>query len=168
MSVLPVLHFPHSLLGHKSRPVDDFGEDLAALANAMLETMYVKGGIGLAAPQVGQLKQVVVVDLHASGERERTSDHCDPPGAGRLLEGVFSIAQAARVGVEANRSEGSIEVRLVLIDDYRVRREFGELGGVEIAKNRNSTRIEPGRPEKIDPGTELEQGKSREADRDQD
>lgn len=71
MSVLPVLQFPHPLLRRKSRRVEDFGEELAALADALLETMYVKGGIGLAAPQVGQLKQLVVVDLHASEEDEQ-------------------------------------------------------------------------------------------------
>ena len=65
---LQVLRFPHPVLRQKSKPVTTFDDDLQRLAAGMLETMYREGGIGLAAPQVGQLKQLIVVDLHAGDE----------------------------------------------------------------------------------------------------
>lgn len=69
MAVLPVLRFPDPFLRKKARPVTRFDAALSKLADAMLATMYEEGGIGLAAPQVGQSKQLVVVDLNA-GEEE--------------------------------------------------------------------------------------------------
>lgn len=62
MTVLQVLKFPNPVLKRKSAPVKQFDAALRELAEAMLETMYVEGGIGLAAVQVGQLKRMIVVD----------------------------------------------------------------------------------------------------------
>lgn len=70
--MLQVLRFPNPLLRQKSKPVTTFDDDLQRLAAGMLETMYREGGIGLAAPQVGQLKQLIVVDLHAGDEDQAT------------------------------------------------------------------------------------------------
>ncbi len=51
------------LLRKTSRPVEDFGERLHALLDDMAETMYASDGVGLAAPQVGILRRVVVIDV---------------------------------------------------------------------------------------------------------
>lgn len=51
------------LLRKKSREVESFDEKLSILIDDMKETMYKYGGIGLAAPQVGILKRVIVVDI---------------------------------------------------------------------------------------------------------
>lgn len=45
------------------RPVDKFDEKLAVLLDDMAETMYEADGVGLAAPQVGLLRRVVVIDI---------------------------------------------------------------------------------------------------------
>ena len=73
-SVLSVLTFPNPRLRRKARPVRKFDGELAALAEAMLATMYAEGGIGLAAPQVGQSRQLIVVDLNAGEEDESTRE----------------------------------------------------------------------------------------------
>lgn len=65
MSLLQVFKFPHPVLKQKAKPVTRFDDALRNLADNMLETMYEEGGIGLAANQVGQLKQLVVIDLRA-------------------------------------------------------------------------------------------------------
>ncbi len=71
MTVLQVLKFPNPVLKRKSAPVTQFDAALRELAEAMLETMYVEGGIGLAAVQVGQLKRMIVVDARdGAGEEE--------------------------------------------------------------------------------------------------
>ncbi len=46
----------------KCRPVDRFDEKLSELVDDMFETMYDAEGVGLAAPQVGILRRVVVID----------------------------------------------------------------------------------------------------------
>lgn len=71
MAILQVLKFPNPELMRKSLQVNPFDEALEQLAAEMLETMYQEGGIGLAAPQVGQLKRLIVVDVRENeGESE--------------------------------------------------------------------------------------------------
>ena len=50
------------VLNKKSRPVSEVNARLRELVTDMLETMYDTHGVGLAAPQVGVLKRVVVID----------------------------------------------------------------------------------------------------------
>ena len=69
MALLTVHSFPDPVLKQKALPVKEFDEKLAELADNMLETMYEERGIGLAAVQVGVLKQLVVMDLK-SGEED--------------------------------------------------------------------------------------------------
>jgi peptide deformylase len=52
-----------------SDPVEEFDGKLAKLAKDMLETMYAAPGIGLAAPQVGINKRLIVTDI-SSGEEQ--------------------------------------------------------------------------------------------------
>jgi len=54
------------ILRKKCRPVEKFDDRLATLLDDMAETMYEANGVGLAGPQVGILRRVVVVD---TGER---------------------------------------------------------------------------------------------------
>ena len=52
------------ILRKKSREVEKVDEKIKELVKDMLETMYKNNGVGLAAPQVGILKRVVVIDLY--------------------------------------------------------------------------------------------------------
>lgn len=63
MAVLEILEFGNDILRQKSEEVTVFNEDLWTLLDDMAETMYEAGGVGLAAPQVGVLKRVVVIDV---------------------------------------------------------------------------------------------------------
>ncbi len=51
------------ILRKKSRPVTEFNDRLFELLDDMKETMYNSGGVGLAGPQVGVLRRVVVMDV---------------------------------------------------------------------------------------------------------
>lgn len=51
------------ILRKKSRPVTEFNDRLFELLDDMKETMYKSGGVGLAGPQVGVLRRVVVMDV---------------------------------------------------------------------------------------------------------
>ncbi len=55
------------ILRKKSREVEEFNDRLFGLLDDMKETLYKADGVGLAAPQVGVLKRVVVIDLRDNG-----------------------------------------------------------------------------------------------------
>ncbi|MCP4806234.1 MAG: peptide deformylase [Proteobacteria bacterium] len=63
--IIPILFEPNPLLHQKARPVreDEFGADLERRLRDMAETMYAAPGVGLAGPQVGDLRRLIVVDL---------------------------------------------------------------------------------------------------------
>ena len=69
MAVLPILTAPDPVLKSKAKPVAAVDARITALMEDMLETMYKAPGIGLAAPQVGVLERVVVMDI---GKTEET------------------------------------------------------------------------------------------------
>lgn len=62
MAKLEILTYPNPLLREVSKPVKKFDEALKTLVKNMLETMYDANGIGLAAPQVGELIRLLVID----------------------------------------------------------------------------------------------------------
>lgn len=66
--ILPILTFPDPLLKQKSDPVTIITNEVVQLARDMAETMYDAPGVGLAAPQVGVLKRLVVIDV--AGKKE--------------------------------------------------------------------------------------------------
>ena len=63
MAVLEVLEYPNPLLKQKSEKVTKIDDALRQTLDDMLETMYDDNGCGLAAPQVGILKRMVVIDI---------------------------------------------------------------------------------------------------------
>lgn len=63
MTILKVLHFPDERLRLKAAPVEEINSEIAEIAENMLETMYVEGGIGLAATQVNIQKRIIVIDI---------------------------------------------------------------------------------------------------------
>jgi len=74
MPVYKILHYPHVLLRKQSTPVEKFTPDLKAFAAGMVETMNAFEGIGLAAPQVGILKRMIVVDVSPYLENPQLKD----------------------------------------------------------------------------------------------
>ncbi len=71
MSVLKILTFPDARLREVSKVVEKFDNELKTLSENMIETMYDAKGIGLAAPQVGELKRMVVIDTRPRDEKGR-------------------------------------------------------------------------------------------------
>lgn len=59
----PVLQYPDPLLAKVSEPVAEINDDIRALAKDMLDTLVTVGGVGIAAPQIGVLKRVVIIDV---------------------------------------------------------------------------------------------------------
>ena len=56
------------ILSKKTREVEQIDEKIVELVNDMIETMHKYNGVGLAAPQVGILKRIAVIDLYEEGD----------------------------------------------------------------------------------------------------
>ena len=68
----PILIHPDPRLKKLCEPVPDLSDELRVLADDMLETMYDAPGIGLAAPQIGVMQRVIVLDcVKEEGEAPR-------------------------------------------------------------------------------------------------
>lgn len=52
-----------------AKPVQEINEKIKELAYDMLDTMYTANGVGLAAPQIGVLKRIAVIDVSPEGNR---------------------------------------------------------------------------------------------------
>lgn len=63
MSILPIYLYGNEILKKKAKRLSDITEHEIALAKNMFDTMHAANGIGLAANQVGALKQILVVDI---------------------------------------------------------------------------------------------------------
>jgi peptide deformylase len=70
MAIREILKYPHPLLKKRSREVDQMDGEIKKLVQDMTETMYAAGGVGLAAPQVGISRRVVVVDVSPIDPRQ--------------------------------------------------------------------------------------------------
>lgn len=68
MAKRPILILPDERLRAIAEPIEKIDDGIKQLAVDMLETMYDAPGIGLAAPQIGELKRIVVMDLAKEGE----------------------------------------------------------------------------------------------------
>jgi len=63
MAVLEIVIYPHPALTRRAEEVEKVDGKIRKLISDMVDTMYANGGIGLAAPQVGVSKRVIVVDV---------------------------------------------------------------------------------------------------------
>ncbi len=68
MALMKILTYPDPRLRKKSLEHTEFGVSAETLSANMLETMYDSKGIGLAAPQVGVLSRLVVIDTSIVGD----------------------------------------------------------------------------------------------------
>ncbi len=78
MAIRPILTVPDPVLKQVSRPVPAVTDETRRLMDDMLETMYAAPGIGLAAPQVGVLKRVIVLDVAREDEEPQPLRMANP------------------------------------------------------------------------------------------
>ncbi|MDR1035757.1 MAG: peptide deformylase [Deltaproteobacteria bacterium] len=70
MPILRILKFPDPRLNEESVLIEEFGEELKTLASDMIETMVAAPGVGLAAPQVGKLLRMIVIERAVPSEED--------------------------------------------------------------------------------------------------
>lgn len=60
---MDIVTYPEEVLRQEAEPIDEITDEVRDLAEKMTETMFRQEGIGLAAPQIGVNKRLIVVDL---------------------------------------------------------------------------------------------------------
>ena len=78
MSNLTIIIAPDQRLLEVSKPVKDINREVKLLLDDMLETMYKSNGIGLAAPQVGILKRLIVMDCTDQNKKRNPLKFVNP------------------------------------------------------------------------------------------
>jgi peptide deformylase len=116
MAQLPIIEFPDPLLRQSAATVAVFDDDLAHLIDDLFDTLGAVGGIGLAAPQVGRLCEVIVV--HVPGDDYGPQAYVNPSllelsTPGLVEEGCMSlpgvvgnVVRATQVTVRAQDRDG--------------------------------------------------------------
>lgn len=79
------------LLRKKSRVVEKIDDRILVLIEDMLETLYDANGLGIAAPQVGVLKRVVVIDMGDGPIKLINPEIIKSEGSQEVIEGCLSI-----------------------------------------------------------------------------
>ena len=77
MTIREIVTVPDPVLRRKTQKVTQFDEKLQTLVDDMIETMRAAPGVGLAAPQIGVLEQVIVVEYFENEEDEEDADIAD-------------------------------------------------------------------------------------------
>lgn len=119
MAIRPLRFLGDPVLREPADPVEHFDEELRELVADMFQTMIYEEGAGLAAPQIGISKQVLVVDVRRDNDEEgrvalvnprvvETSDEIEKEQEGCLsIPGVSEVVRRpARVRVEGRDPEG--------------------------------------------------------------
>jgi len=119
--LLDIVTYPDPLLKKQSQPVESVNAEVRQLIDNMFETMYAAKGVGLAAPQVGLLQQILVIDV---GKMENEQSKPDPialinpviksqegtitweEGCLSLPDLIIPMTRAAKVVVKALNPDG--------------------------------------------------------------
>jgi len=86
-----IRHLGDDVLRKKSRPVETIDERILQLLDDMAETMYAAEGVGLAAPQIGILKRLVVIDIGEGLIELINPEIVSFEGSEKDIEGCLSV-----------------------------------------------------------------------------
>ncbi|MDQ3809923.1 MAG: peptide deformylase [Chloroflexota bacterium] len=137
MSLLDIWLLGAPILRQETQPVTEVTDDVRRLIDDMFETMHAARGIGLAAPQVGRLERVAVVDVDDSPFAIVNPEIILREGTQRGEEGCLSIPEiygevdrSARVIVRAlDRSGKEFEVEATELLARCLQHEIDHLHG---------------------------------------
>ncbi len=68
MAIKKIISYGDEILRKKSKEVSKISKKIQTLVHDLLETMYAKNGVGLAAPQIGENLRVFVIDVSTNNE----------------------------------------------------------------------------------------------------
>ncbi len=99
MSIRKILHYGEPSLREPSKEVHKVSKKITELVQDLLDTMYAKNGVGLAAPQIGENVRVFVIDASTNKEPLNPMVFINPKiikksGAIKSNEGCLSFPEA--------------------------------------------------------------------------
>lgn len=101
---LTMRHWGDPILREACRPVDVITPELRQLVIDMVETMYNANGVGLAAPQVGRLESLCIIDIPEDSEKEE----CQPLNASIPMPLVMFNPEILAMEGEQTDEEGCL------------------------------------------------------------
>ncbi|MGH7033983.1 MAG: peptide deformylase [Stellaceae bacterium] len=128
MAVLPIITAPDLRLNRRAQPVQKVDDSVRRLMDDMLETMYQAPGIGLAAPQVGVLKRVLVVDCAKADEKPQPYKIANPEILWRSVEMLVNNEGCLSLPEHYADVERPAEIKLRYLDEQNEIRELHAKG----------------------------------------
>lgn len=142
-----ILHHPDQTLSQISKPVIEFSE-VRQLVDQMLEAMYSGDGVGLAAPQIGELKRVVIVDPSGGNNGRAMRVMINPiieyssPAKVTAVEGCLSlpgiqvsVPRSMMIGVKYFNLDGTEHSAILTDLEARIsQHEIDHLNGITLMK----------------------------------
>lgn len=143
MAKLKLRYYPDEVLLKQAKKVTHFDSSIRKLAQDMFDTMYANNGVGLAAPQIGVSKRLMIIDVSPSDEPRKPIVFINPvilEAEGELvgLEGClsfpevyFEVKRAMRIVVRYQDLSGR-EIKLEAAQDLfcrAIQHEIDHLDG---------------------------------------
>jgi len=139
MAILEIKEYGEPVLREKALPVKEVTPEILNLIKDMAETMYADSGVGLAAPQVGVSKSIIIID----GEEDGLIVLINPmivKSEGEVVAeegclsvpGIYSqVKRASKVTVKALNENGDpIEITKEALTARALQHEIDHLDGI--------------------------------------
>lgn len=148
MAVYQIVEIGSEVLREKSMEVKQVTPNIVKLIENMLETMYDADGVGLAAPQIGVAKRVIVIDVGEGPIEmvnpvvlEREGEAVDEEGCLSIPGVTGQVTRATRVRVQGLDREG--QLKEIIAEDLLARafqHEIDHLEGVLFVDKATKTK----------------------------
>ena len=142
MAILKILKYPEPLLGKVASPVKNITNKTVQLVSDLLDTMYAAPGVGLAAPQVGASKRIVVLDTDHENPGKQVYKLINPvitraegeiiweEGCLSVVDFIAEVRRAAQVEVVAlDEKEREIKIEAEGLLAVALQHEIDHLDG---------------------------------------
>jgi peptide deformylase len=138
VAVYKIVELGDSILREKARPVPEVNQNIRKLLDNMSETLYASKGVGLAAPQIGISKRVIVIDVGDGLHGLINPEIVERKGDDVAVEGCLSIPgvagevnRSAAVVVNALNREGhEVKVKATGLGARALQHEIDHLDGI--------------------------------------
>ncbi|HIP39784.1 MAG TPA: peptide deformylase [Desulfocapsa sulfexigens] len=137
MSLRTILTFPNPILRKKAEKISNFDDSLQTLATDMIETMYDAPGVGLAAPQIGESIQMIVVNAAQDEDgqeslvminpeiTEKEGTQVDDEGCLSVLDLTASVKRSKKITVcyqdiTGEKQEISVEDHFAVVLQHEI------------------------------------------------
>lgn len=146
MAVLEVVQIGNPVLKAKAEPVEKINKQILKILDDMADTMYASDGVGLAAPQIGVSKRIIIVDIGEGLIELINPEIVSAEGSVVDQEGCLSVAgffgdvaRAQKVVVQGlNRQGKRVKIKAIDFLARALQHEIDHLEGrlfVDLAVN---------------------------------